>query len=98
VGPPNPPWATSPPWRGGQGLATNISQAPTAVAVKNGTSGFSEDGGPETSDQVSPEGIALDPAGTLYIADYGNHRIRKVSAGGVITTIAGTAATSTPVM
>src|SRR5262249_21380063 len=38
----------------------------------------------------SPSGIALDSAGNLYIADSGNHRIRKVDAAtGIITTVAG---------
>ena len=33
----------------------------------------------------------VDPAGNLYVADYGNHRIRRIAAGtGVITTVAGT--------
>jgi sugar lactone lactonase YvrE len=39
----------------------------------------------------SPYGIALDGSGTLYIADLGNHKVRKVSAsGGIISTVAGT--------
>jgi uncharacterized protein (TIGR03437 family) len=46
------------------------------------------DNGPATSAQVGPEGIAVDAAGNLYIADAGNNRIRKVS-NGVITTVAG---------
>ena len=38
-----------------------------------------------------PWGVALDPAGNLYIADYHNQRVRKVTPGtGIITTIAGT--------
>ncbi len=36
----------------------------------------------------APSGVAVDSAGNLYIADYGNHCIRKVS-NGVITTVAG---------
>ncbi len=37
----------------------------------------------------SPSGIAFDRQGNLYIADTGNHRIRRVSRNGVITTVAG---------
>ena len=57
-----------------------------------GTPGFSGDGGPGTSAQLSgnPQGVALDSAGNLYIADCWNHRIRKVSPDGTITTVAGT--------
>jgi probable HAF family extracellular repeat protein len=47
------------------------------------------DNGPATSPQLnSPNGVAIDSAGSLYIADTGNNRIRKVS-NGVITTVAG---------
>ena len=35
-----------------------------------------------------PRGVALDGAGNLYIADFGNHRIRKVDSAGVISTVA----------
>ena len=35
------------------------------------------------------EGVAVDAAGNLYIADSDNRRIRKVDAGGTITTVAG---------
>ena len=37
-----------------------------------------------------PVGVAVDSAGKLYIADTGNHRIRRVDAAGNITTVAGT--------
>lgn len=54
------------------------------------TSGFSGDGGPATSAQLnSPAGISVDSAGNIFIADSGNQRIRKVSAAGIITTVAG---------
>lgn len=56
----------------------------------NGTSGFSGDGGAATGAQLAgPDGVAVDKAGNLYIADSGNMRIRKVSAAGIITTVAG---------
>lgn len=49
------------------------------------------DGGPATAVKLStPSGIVLDPAGNIYFSDYGHHRIRKVTPGGIITTIAGT--------
>ena len=56
----------------------------------NGTAGFSGDGGAATAAELNhPVGIAIDNAGNVYIADYDNDRIRKVSASGIITTIAG---------
>jgi uncharacterized protein (TIGR03437 family) len=56
----------------------------------NGVSGFTGDNGPATSASLNyPVGLALDAQGNLYIADYQNHRIRRVSPQGTITTIAG---------
>jgi sugar lactone lactonase YvrE len=56
-----------------------------------GTQGFSGDTGPATSATLdSPQGLALDPANNLYIADTHNHRIRRLDlTTGLITTIAG---------
>jgi sugar lactone lactonase YvrE len=57
----------------------------------NGTDGSDGDGGPATAAELtSPDTIAVDAAGTLYIAQYRDHRVRKVDAGGTITTLAGT--------
>ncbi len=56
-----------------------------------GESGFGGDGGPAVEARLgSPEGVAVDAAGSLYIADYSNHRIRKVDSSGIISTFAGT--------
>ena len=56
----------------------------------NGSYGYSGDGGPATSAQLAyPTGVAVDAAGNLYISDNGNQRIRKVTANGTITTVAG---------
>ena len=56
-----------------------------------GERGFGGDGGPATAAQLAPPaGVAVDGAGNLYIADRGNHRIRKVDSTGTITTVAGT--------
>jgi hypothetical protein len=56
-----------------------------------GSRGYAGDNGPAIAAQLSwTEGIAVDSAGNLFIADSQNSRIRKVSAGtGIITTISG---------
>src|SRR5205814_1120951 len=56
----------------------------------NGVQGFAGDGGPATSARLSsPAAAALDRGGNLFIVDFGNSRIRKVSADRTITTVAG---------
>ncbi len=62
----------------------------------NGTHGYTGDGGQATSAELyNPEGLALDSAGNLYIAEEANNDIRKVNlATGVITTVAGTGGAS----
>jgi sugar lactone lactonase YvrE len=56
----------------------------------NGSVAGPGDGGPATSANLnSPNGVAVDAAGNVYIAEAGNHRIRKVDSTGTITTIAG---------
>jgi uncharacterized protein (TIGR03437 family) len=57
----------------------------------SGALGSSGDGAPATTASMnSPLGIAVDNAGNVYITDSGNNRVRKVTTGGIITTVAGT--------
>lgn len=52
--------------------------------------GNSGDGGPATDAEFrAPTGIDFDDAGNLYIADRGNHQVRKIDTNGIITTVAG---------
>ncbi|MFN0085449.1 MAG: Ig-like domain-containing protein [Blastocatellia bacterium] len=64
----------------------------TVAGSGKGFGGYNGDGLPATEAELrGPQGIALDAAGNLYIADQANHRVRKVSASdGKITTLAGT--------
>ncbi len=63
----------------------------STVAGKSETVGYGGDGGPATAALLNwPRGIAVDRRGNLYIADNNNHRIRKVTPDGIITTLAGT--------
>ena len=56
----------------------------------NGTAGYLGDGGAATAAELyNPLAVAVDVLGNIYIADAGNQCIRKVSTGGIITTIAG---------
>ncbi|HEC08077.1 MAG TPA: hypothetical protein ENI86_00760, partial [Acidimicrobiales bacterium] len=56
-----------------------------------GAAGFSGDGGPATSAALrNPRGLALDVDGSVLIADYNNHRVRRVAPDGTISTILGT--------
>ncbi|KAG2379415.1 hypothetical protein C9374_007554 [Naegleria lovaniensis] len=62
-----------------------------STVAGNGLEGFSGDGSAATSATLRfPQGVFLNSAGEVFIADTGNARIRKISTSGVITTIAGT--------
>jgi uncharacterized protein (TIGR03437 family) len=62
----------------------------TSIIAGNSQDGYSGDGGPATAAMIStPTGVAVDSGNNVYFTDYNNNRIRKVSASGTITTIAG---------
>jgi NHL repeat len=63
----------------------------TIVGV--GSAGFSGDGGPAIEARLwAPHGVAVRPDGSILIADTDNDRVRLVTPGGTISTIAGTGA------
>ena len=68
-----------------------ISGGVITTVAGQGIFGYGGDGGLATSASLcEPYGVTVDVAGTLYITDESNHRIRKVnSASGIITTVAG---------
>ncbi len=74
------------------GLTTGVQAASTIGRFAGtGVAGFSGDGGAAVQAQLNdPTGIARGPDGALYVCDTANHRVRKVSPGGTITTVAGT--------
>jgi sugar lactone lactonase YvrE len=77
-------------WLGHTVLRIGADGSVTTIAG-TGVAGFSGDGGPATAAQLNgPSAVAIASDGTIYIADSGNNRVRKVAPGGTISTIAGT--------
>src|SRR5262249_10343368 len=74
----------------GNGRIRRVSPAGAITTVAGGGINYPGDGSLAISAQLSnPSGVAVDSAGNLYIADGGSRRIRRVSPGGTITTVAG---------
>ncbi|MCZ6489303.1 MAG: hypothetical protein O7A06_02090 [Acidobacteria bacterium] len=71
-------------------VAQNGEVGVITTVAGNGTEGFSGDDGQATSASIAgPNGVAVDTNNNLYIADFGNNRIRRVNPDGTITTVAG---------
>jgi sugar lactone lactonase YvrE len=66
------------------------------AGTASGTAGFEGDGGPATEALLNqPHDVAIGPDGSVYIADYYNHRVRVVDTNGVINTYAGSGESGT---
>ena len=70
------------------GIITTVAGNVAADKASDGLGGFSGDGGPATGAQLNePQGVALDGAGDLFIADTFNNAVREVTPAGVISTV-----------
>jgi hypothetical protein len=73
-------------------IITTVAGDYAADKASGGLGGFSGDGGPATSAQLNdPQGVALDGAGDLFIADTFNNAIREVTPAGIISTVVNSA-------
>jgi len=83
-------------WRSTAGDVVSRIGSSGSISVVAGGGSFSTslgDGGSATNAYLNePRGLAVDSAGNLYIADFGNNRVRRVTPGGTITTVAGSSA------
>jgi len=74
------------------GIITTVAGDYAADKAEGGLGGFSGDGGPATSAQLNdPQGVAIDGAGDLFIADTFNNAIREVTPAGIISTVVNSA-------
>ena len=67
-----------------------ITSAGVVTTLAGGGSlGSYADGTGTSARFSSPNGVAMDVSGNVYVSDYGNHRIRKITSAGVVSTLAG---------
>ena len=77
----------------GNSRIRKVTPAGIISTVAGTTNGFAGDGGAATAAQINnPTDVGVDAAGNIYICDYGNNKIRKVTTTGIISTLAGSTA------
>ncbi|ACU72741.1 NHL repeat containing protein [Catenulispora acidiphila DSM 44928] len=75
------------------GIITTVAGDHAAGKAAGGLGGFSGDGGPATSAQLNdPQGVAVDGAGDLFVADTFDNAIREVTPDGTISTVVNSSA------
>ncbi len=72
----------------GNHLIRKITSAAAVTTFAGSTNGWLDATGTGARFS-SPSGVAVDASGNVYVADFGNNRIRKITPGGVVTTFAG---------
>ncbi len=74
----------------GDSRIRKVASSKISTIAGNGSYGFAGDGSAATSAQLNtPRGLCVDSGGNVYVADWGNNRIRKIASGGNISTVAG---------
>jgi RHS repeat-associated protein len=73
---------------GNHSIRKIVADGTVTTVAGNGTTGFA-DGSGAAARFNNPQGVAVDANGIVYVADSGNHRIRRIAADGAVTTLAG---------
>jgi DNA-binding beta-propeller fold protein YncE len=77
-------------WQNNKVMRMDLAGSPLTTICGTGAPGYGGDEGPATTAQLqTPSATAFGPDGSMYIADQGNLRVRKIDPAGVIHTVAG---------
>ena len=78
----------------GNNMIRKITPAGTVSTLAGSTLSGTANGTGSSAQFYNPKGVAVDSGSNVYVVDYGNYTIRKVTSAGVVTTLAGTPKTS----